>query len=318
MNIGNLFSLNGKIETEALSVAGIQYAPIGAQSRHELEENVETLLRYMDTAVSAFPGVDLLVFPEACCQGFAPTDFEEGLMEDADPLIAVIRKRCKDLAVWGVFSFLIRTRGARCYENRASIVNDRGEIAYSYAKMNPWIPFENSRPGIECGICDGPKGSRLGIIICSDGDYPEMWREAAVAGANIILRPAHYMDPWRSAWEITNRAGAYFNQVYVVSVNTVGLAKNENRSCFGRSMILGPDGNIITEGSDGAPSLIKADLYPGIIDKMREQSVYGNPMYSYAHRGAAYPEPSGRERGRVAYRAYHSQKNEGKGGSKEA
>ncbi|MDR2157513.1 MAG: hypothetical protein LBO81_07020 [Clostridiales Family XIII bacterium] len=303
MNIGNLFALNGKIETEALSVAGLQYAPIGAQTGQELEQNVEEVLRYMNTAVSAFPGVDLLVFPEACCQGFAPTDFEDALLDEDDPLIAAIQNRCAALSVWGVFGFLIRVRDGQCFENRAVVIDDRGKIVYAYAKMNPWIPFENSRPGTACEVCEGPKGSRLGLIVCSDGDYPEMWREAAVAGANVILRPAHYMDPWQDAWEITNRAGAYFNQVYVVAVNTAGLAKNENRSCFGRSMILGPDGNIITAASVGTPGLIKADLYPGIIDKMREQAVHSSPMYSYAHRGASCPNPDGRERGKTPYRA---------------
>ena len=51
MNIGNLFALNGKIETETLSVVGVQFAPIGAQTVEELNENTEALLEYMDQAV---------------------------------------------------------------------------------------------------------------------------------------------------------------------------------------------------------------------------------------------------------------------------
>ena len=50
-------------------------------------------------------------------------------------------------------------------------------------------------------------------------------------------------------------------------------------------MILGPDGNIITEAGRGNVSLIKADLYPGIIDAMRKQAVHSSPMYSYCNRG---------------------------------
>ena len=57
-----------------------------------------------------------------------------------------------------------------------------------------------------------------------------MWREAAVQGANVIIRPTHYMDPWQNAWEITNKSGAYFNQIYVVAVNCSGTAENENFS----------------------------------------------------------------------------------------
>lgn len=309
MNIGNLFALNGKIETEALSVVGIQYAPIGAQSFDELEENTGTLLCYMDQAVSAFPGVDLLVFPEACIQGFAPVNFKDVILTMDSPHIERIRRHCQALTVWGVFSILVWTESRCCYENMALVIDNMGEIVHTYVKMNPWIPFENSRPGTECGVCAGPKGARLGILICSDGDYPEIWREATYNGANVIIRPTHYMDPWYNAWEITNKAGAYCNQVYVVGVNTSGMAKNETRSCFGRSMIVGPDGNIITEASNGNIGLIKADLYPGLIDAMHKQAVHSNPMFSFDHRGASCPDFDGEGDRRMCYRAYGGEEN---------
>lgn len=304
MNIGNLFALNGKIETEALSVVGVQYAPIGAQTMAEVEENTNTLLAYIDQAVGAFPGVDIVVFPEACIQGFAPANFEEAILEENSSQLARIQNRCKDLSVWSVISLLVWADSRRCYENKTFVVNNRGEIIYSYVKMNPWIPFENSRPGTSCGVCEGPKGSKLAIVICADGDYPEIWREAAYNGANVIIRPTHYMDPWQDAWEITNKAGAYFNQVYVVAVNTSGMPKNETRSCFGRSMILGPDGNIITQASNGSMGLIKADLYPGIINKMREQAVHSNPMFSFTKRGASCPDFQGQGDMGMKYTAY--------------
>lgn len=310
MNIGNLFALNGKITTEALSVVCVQFAPIGAQTVAELDENTETMLDYLDMSVSAFPGVDLVVFPEACFQGFAPVNFEEALLEEDSPQILRIRERCHALSVWSVINPLVRSESGKCFKNTSLVVNDRGEIVHRYVKMNPWIPFENAVPGTECPVCEGPKGSRLGIIICADGDYPEIWREAAYRGANVIVRPTHYMDPWYNAWEITNRAGAYFNQVYVVGANCSGLARNEARSCFGRSMIVGPDGNIITEASNGCPGLIKADLYPGIIDRMRSQAVHSSPMYSFNHRGASCPDCGGRGEPSLGYTAYQAGKEE--------
>ena len=307
MNIGNLFAVNGKITTEALSVACVQYAPVGAQTVGELNENTETILNYLDTAVSAFPGVDLVVFPEACFQGFAPVNFEEALMTEDSEQIKRVCERCAKLDVWSVVCPLIRSESGKCFKNTAIVINNRGEIVHRYTKMNPWIPFENAVPGTECTVCDGPKGSRIGIIICADGDYPEIWREAAYRGANIIVRPTHYMDPWNQAWEITNRAGAYFNQVYVVGANCSGLARNESRSCFGRSMIVGPDGNIITEASNGCPGLIKADLYPGIIDAMHAQAVHSSPMYSFNHRGASCPDLHGEGKDTTDYAAYKPQ-----------
>lgn len=291
MNIGNLFALNGKITTEALSVVCVQYAPTGAQTVEELNENTATMLNYLDMSVSAFPGCDIVVFPEACFQGFAPVNFEDALMTPESPQLKAVCDRCRALSVWSVVDCLIKC--GKTFENTAYVINSDGEIVHRYVKMNPWIPFENAVPGTECTVCEGPKGSRLGVIICADGDYPEIWREAAYRGANVVIRPTHYMDPWQTAWELTNRASAYFNQVYVVGANCSGLARNEARSCFGRSMIVGPDGNIITEASNGCPGLIKADLYPGIIDAMRRQAVHSSPVYSFNHRGASAPDLKG-------------------------
>lgn len=302
MNCGNVFSLNGKIETQCLSVVGVQYAPIGAQCMEEVEENVETLLAFMDRAVGGFPGVDMIVAPEACIQGFPQNGWQNALLTLESSQVNKLVERCKDLEVWGVFNFLIQVEDG--FTNTAIIVNDKGEVVHCYDKMNPWIPFETSIPGDVCTVCEGPKGARLGLIICADGDYPEIWREAAVRGANVIIRPTHYMDPWQNAWDITNRAGAYHNQVYVVAVNCSGTGRNENFSCFGRSMILGPDGNVICEGANGSSSMIKADLYPGIIDAMRNNAVHSSPMYSYVNRGASSKALAGTGKGTSEYQAY--------------
>ena len=279
MNIGNLFSINGTISTQVLSVVGLQYGPVGAQTREEVSENLQTLLAYMDSAVSGYPGVDLVVAPEACIQGFAPTGFEDAILTEVSPEVQTICDRCRKLSIWGVFGLLFWTDSRKCYENTAIVVNDKGEIVHRYVKMNPWIPFENSRPG------------------------KEIWREAAYRGANVIIRPTHYMDPYEEAWSITNKAGAYFNQVYVIGVNCTGLARNESRSCFGRSMILGPDGNIIAQMADH-PGLIKADLYPGIIDKIHEQAVHSAPMFTFNHRGASCPDMYGEGDQAMRYTAY--------------
>ncbi|MDD4835030.1 MAG: hypothetical protein PHC44_09960 [Lutispora sp.] len=304
MNVGNLFALNGKIETEALSVVGFQFAPIGAQCFDEVDENIDTVLEYMERAVAGFPGLDLFVAPEACFQGFPPSGWQDYLLDINGFRIQRVKDKCKELNIWGIFNPLVKPTNGNCYENTAIVIDNNGHIVHKYTKMNPWIPFETMHPGISCPVCDGPKGSKIGIIICADGDYPEMWREAAYNGANVIVRPTHYMDPWSHAWDITNKAGAYFNQVYVVAVNCSGYAKNESFSCFGRSMILGPDGNVIVEGSNGNIGLIKADLYPGIIDHMRKQAVHSNPMYSFRHRGGSCPDFDGKGDVRMLYNAY--------------
>ena len=165
------------------------------------------------------------------------------------PQIMRLKDKCAELGIWGIFNPWIDDLDGRKGCNTAIMVNDKGEIVHKYVKNNPWTPGEITYPGDEIPVTEGPCGSRVGIIICADGDYPECWRQCAVNGANVIVRISHYMSPWDNAWEITNKAGAYCNQVYVCTANSVGV--DECYTYFGRSMILNPDGTILTEAPQG-------------------------------------------------------------------
>lgn len=57
MNRGNVFGINGKIETECLTVVGAQYAPIGAMGMEGVDRNTDVLLSFMDRASGRFPGI---------------------------------------------------------------------------------------------------------------------------------------------------------------------------------------------------------------------------------------------------------------------
>lgn len=288
--IGSTHAINGKFECEALSVVVYQHKPISCQTMDEVNKNVDTLIDFMDKASMGFPGLDIFVSPECGLQGFGPL-WKEVLVDMDGPEIQRLKDKCAELKIWGVFNPLIRELEGHKACNTAIIINDKGEIVHRYVKNNPWIPGEPTYPGWDCPVIDGPKGSKLATIICADGDYPEIWREAAVNGANVIIRIAHYMAPWDKAWEITNKAGAYFNQVYVVSANSVGI--DEAYSYFGRSMILNPDGDIITEAPVGLPYMIKADIYPAIVDQLHKKAVTSNFLYSYNHRGSGHPDLNG-------------------------
>lgn len=302
MNIGNTYSIHGKIETEVLSVVVAQFHPEDAGTLEEVDQNIDQIIEFMDRAVAGFPGVDLIVTPEAAVQGMHATEWRNMLLDMDSPQIKRLCDKCKELDVWGIFNPWIRPSDGRYCDNVGIMVNNLGEVVLEYAKMNPWTPLETTNAGNECPVVEGPKGSRIGIIICADGDYPEIWREAAVNGANVIVRISHYMSPWEQAMEITNKAGAYCNQSYVVSCSAVGL--DDMYSYFGRSAIYNPDGTTIIEAPAGVPAIIKADLYPGIIDHMRKYAVHSNPIYTYRNRGASCPDYNGHGVSEMTYNAY--------------
>ncbi|MGE6155659.1 nitrilase-related carbon-nitrogen hydrolase, partial [Klebsiella pneumoniae] len=81
-----------------------------------------------------------------------------------------------------------------------------GEIKLYYRKLHPWIPVEPWEPGdIGIPVIDGPKGAKIALIICHDGMFPEMARECAYKGAEIMIRTAGYTAPIRDAWRFTNQ-----------------------------------------------------------------------------------------------------------------
>jgi len=290
MNIGGSFSLNGKFETETLSCVLAQISVRSAYSWEDVNYNTDLMIEYMYKAAAGFPGFDLIVFPEDCFQTFVPGYFNKfGLTLESEQ-IKKLQAKCKELSVWGVFSPWLKAKSGdtRYLENTAILINDQGDIVHQYVKNNPWLPAENTLPGTEVPVTNGPKGSKIATIICADGDYPEIWREAAVNGANIIIRVADYMAPWDQAWELTNRSNAYSNQVYVVACNQCNV--DESYDYFGDSMVVNPDGTILSRAPKRAPGMIKVNLYPGIIEQMKKQECHGNYTWQYNHRGAACPE----------------------------
>jgi amidase/formamidase len=213
--------------------------------------------------------------------------------------ITRLREKCAALRIWAVFGVIIDLEDGIFPRNCALTVNSEGEIANLYIKTTPWIPVEPFTPGDEIQVFDGPKGARIATLICSDGDYVDSWREAAHKGANVICRISDYMTPYQDAYEITNRAGAYFNRIYVLATNSSEM--DESFCYFGRSMVVGPDGNIITQAPEGTPYVFKADIYPGLCDHIQKQAFMGNLRWQGNHRGASSPETGGVGRDKSMY-----------------
>jgi amidase/formamidase len=291
MNIGNTHAIGVKQEVQTMSVMAVQFAPVSSQSYEDVNKNVDTIIDYMVRACGGYPGYDLIAFQECTLQGYHPVKWTDVLVTLDGPEIGRIRDKCRELDVWAVVNPLVKNDNGSP-TNTAVLINNKGEITLSYDKANPWIPGEPTHPGdTTVPVVDGPKGSRIALIICADGDYPESWREAAFNGANVIIRPSHYMAPCEDAWDITNKAGAYFNNCYVVATNSVGV--DECFHYFGKTSILDYDGRIITQAPTGIPWMTKADIFPQLVDQIRRQGTTSNFMYSFKRRGGSCPDFNG-------------------------
>ncbi len=97
------------------------------------------------------------------------------------------------------------------------------------------------------------------MTICYDGDFPELYRAEAIMGAEVICRPSALLRSFE-IWELTNRARAYDNHVYILACNAVGADAGSNYY-FGHSMIVDPIAHKLAQGR-GTEEVIFAELNP--------------------------------------------------------
>jgi predicted amidohydrolase len=91
---------------------------------------------------------------------------------------------------------------------------------------------------------------QLGMSICYDLRFPELYRQLAVAGATVLVVPAAFMaHTGRDHWEVLLRARAIENQCYVVAAGQIG-DHDPGRTCFGRSMVVDPWGTVVAQAPD--------------------------------------------------------------------
>lgn len=147
--------------------------------------------------------------------------------------------------------------------NTTCLIGPAG-ILYKYRKVNTWIPYEvHSSPhdleGYEeplFPVADTPIG-RIGCAICYDWLFPEVLRQLAANGAEVLVRVSAYMDPWGATapmdwWTVVNRCRALENTAYVVAANQGASLKHyPPYSWPGGSQVIDYDGRLLAEASPG-------------------------------------------------------------------
>ncbi|MFC0530808.1 carbon-nitrogen hydrolase family protein [Phytohabitans kaempferiae] len=141
-----------------------------------------------------------------------------------------------------------------------SLVFDRsGELAAIYRKIHLYdveipgrVSYHESRtvaPGTETVVVD-VEGVPVGLSICYDLRFPELYRHLAIGGAQVLVVPAAFMlHTGRDHWEVLLRARAIENQCYVLAAGQIGN-HDPGRTCFGRSMVVDPWGTVLAQAPD--------------------------------------------------------------------
>lgn len=162
--------------------------------------------------------------------------------------------------------------------NRSLLIDDQGEIAASYDKIHLFDvhiaggeSHKESRtvsPGDRLVSHETPFG-RIGLSICYDLRFPELYRELGANGATMIFVPAAFTSQTGEAhWEVLLRARAIENQLYIIAPAQVGI-HNKKRSTFGHSMIIDPWGKVMAGASD-EETVISANIDFDYLDSVRQ------------------------------------------------
>jgi formamidase len=229
------------------------------------------------------PTMDLVVFPEYALHGLS-MDTSPAIMCSMDgPEVAAFSDACREHAIWGCFSIMEANPDGNPY-NSGLVFDDRGALKLYYRKLHPWVPVEPWEPGdLGIPVCEGPNGATLALIICHDGMFPEMARESAYKGAEIMLRTAGYTAPIRDAWHFTNRSNAFCNLMVTASVCMAGTDGSFNS--MGEGMIVNFDGTVLAAGNGTPDEIVTAEVRPDLVREARRHWGVENNIYQFGHRG---------------------------------
>ncbi len=252
--------------------AAIQLPPVsGPLTPESVKANLDSCVDHLDRCAAA-TGAELLVLPEAATTGFTPGVDPERLWdlvsEVPGPVTEPVQEAARRLGVHVVLGTYERGPQRGTVYNTAAVVGPDGSVLGRYRKTHPFCGEDWVTAGDRAVVVDTPL-AKLGLVICFDGDYPELARIEAVQGAEVICRPSALL---RSAdiWELTNRARAYDNHVFLVAANATGIDP-AGVIYFGNSMIVTPIAEVVARAASHAgwvsarldPATAMASLTPG-------------------------------------------------------
>lgn len=236
------------------------FSAIQITSTNDLKKNLEKSLFYLEKSIEV--GAKVISLPEVFNYigdlNSKEIKYAQNLNSE---LISTLKKICKKNKIFlitGSFHEEIENKSKKY--NTSLLIDDNGNILNEYRKIHLFdasFSKENYKESDDflggdieqIKVTDTPYG-KIGLSICYDLRFPELYRELSNLGAEIVFVPAAFtMRTGKEHWEILLRARAIENQVYIVAPNQFGF-HNEQKESYGNSMIIDPWGKVIARASD--------------------------------------------------------------------
>lgn len=223
-----------------MRVGFVQFAPtLGNQN---------LTITKLDTLLKEGKEADLLVLPELCNSGYCFESRQQALnlseSIDNSEFKSFLEEKCRQYNFYIASGFCER-EGSHIY-NSSILVGPRGYIGI-YRKLHLFLneqdyfaPGNLGLPIFDIGHC------KVGMLICFDWTFPEVWRILALKGADIICHPSNLVLPGFCQKAVP--AHSIFNRIFVVTSNRIGVERD--LTFTGMSIISDPKGNVLVKASE--------------------------------------------------------------------
>ncbi|MEA2358641.1 MAG: deaminated glutathione amidase [Solirubrobacteraceae bacterium] len=274
------------------SASELPVAAVQLNAGTEKQANIDRAGQLVAQAAAA--GARLVVLPEKW-NGFGSSKILRACAEGLDDgeSVAAMRDWARDHGIHLVGgSITERSESGRLF-NTSLVFDPRGELVATYRKIHlfdvevgghVYRESDVEDPGEEIATVD-VEGWTVGLSVCYDLRFPELYRILTLRGANVLVVPAAFtMATGRDHWELLLRARAVENQCYVIAAGDWGEHPGGRRT-YGRSMIVDPWGVVIAQASDGD------GVVTGVIETARVEEVRASLPALANRRPLAYDWP---------------------------
>ena len=245
-----------------MRVLAAQFEPVELDPEANLDK-VRDIMRRAATA-----GADLVVLPETWSTGYDLPAARE-LRDRSESLLAPLAEEARARRIAVVGSMVLPTPTAAA--NVAVLIDADGDVVLRYAKshlIDAYHEKEIFEPGREAPTAS-LAGTRLGVAICYDLRFPELFRAFVQQGAEVLIVVAEWPEERIGAWELLVRARAVENQAWVIAVNRVGT--DSTTTYGGRSQVVDPLGRVVSLAPGDAEADLVVDLDLESLRELRRQ-----------------------------------------------
>ena len=252
-------------------------AVLQLDSQDDVQKNLDTVVSLIEEAAAR--GAKLITMPES--MNYVGLD-NAGHAEEipGGPTFQLMSEQAKKYGVWlHCGSIYEKNPNDPRPFNSTMVIDPRGNLAAKYHKIHPFdvvipngpVNRESERicPGDEIVTVDTGEVGHLGLSICYDMRFAEMYRIMALEGAQILLMPADFTMPTgKDHWETILRTRAIENGCYVVAPAQYGV--KPKFQAYANSLVVDPWGNVIARASNH-PQVITAEIDLDYLQQVRRQ-----------------------------------------------